>query len=65
MLEVSVLHNHLNIMTNVVVVMPAVGIDAPGTHLLRNAFNLFKIVNGFIQNILVTFRHFKVEVSFM
>ena len=58
MLEVSVPNHHLNIekqeKTTAVVAMPAVGKNVPIQNLLRNAFKMFLIVNGFIQKILVT-----------
>ena len=69
MLEVSVLHHHMNIdvpeLTTVVVPIVAVGMNAPYQHLLRNAFKIFQIVTGFIQKILVTSKHFKLEVILM
>ena len=52
-------------MITVVVAMLAVGIDVPIQHLLRNAFKMFLIVNGFIQKILVTSKHFKLKVILM
>ena len=36
----------------------AVGIDVTGQDLLLIAFKMFQIVNGFIQRILVTSKHF-------
>ena len=69
MLEVSVHHHHINMymleLKTVVVPMVAVGLNVPYQHLLRNAFKMFQIVNGFIQKILVTSKHFKLEVSLM
>ena len=67
MLEVSVLHHHINMDmdTTVVVPMVAVGINVPYQHLLRIAFKMFQIVTGFIQKILVTSKHFKLEVILM
>ena len=66
MLEISVLHQHMNMeqkeWTIVVVAMAAVGINVPFQHLPRIAFKMFQIVNGFIQKILVTSKHFKLEV---
>ena len=69
MLEVSVPNHHLNMgkqeKTTAVVAMPAVGKNVLFQHLLRNAFKMFQIVNGSIQKILVTSKHFKLEVILM
>ena len=62
MLEVSVLHQPLNMETNVVVVMAAVGKNVSVQHPQRNAFKMFQIVNGFIQKIFITFKHIKLVV---
>ena len=62
MLEVSVPHHHINMetpeLTTAVVLVVAVGINVLYQHLLRYAFKIFQLVNGFIQKIWVTSKHF-------
>ena len=63
MLEVSVPHQHSNIMmpmqmkTYVVVQIFVVGINAPFHHHQKIALKMFQIVNGFIHKILATSKH--------